>query len=141
MGLLSGSATRRLRRSGHTLSRLTLADAQRWVDAYVAAWRSNDAAEIAALFTEDATYRFSPWREPLRGVAAIVAAWLDNPDPPDSWKARYGATYIDGDVAIIKGETEYPGEGHRYANLFEVRLIGGKCASFVEWHMRLPSKN
>lgn len=120
------------------MSGLTLATAQEWVDAYVAAWRSNDPDEIAALFAADATYAYSPWKEPLRGADAIVADWLESPDPPDSWEASYTAAYVDGDTAIFKGETVYPAEGHRYANLFEVRLAAGRCVSFVDWHMRMP---
>ena len=141
MGLLPGPPAGRLRRLGDALSGVTLADAQRWIDAYVAAWRSNDATLIGALFTEDATYAHSPWKEPVRGVNAIVADWLKDPDPPDSWEAGYTAAYVDGEVAIVKGETTYPSEGHRYANLFEVRLVDGRCASFVEWHMRMPMTN
>lgn len=120
------------------MTELTLAEAQRWADAYLEAWRSSDPAAIAALFTEDATYAHSPWKEPLRGADAIVSDWLAHPDPPDSWVATYGATYVCGDIAIVKGETHYPAEEHSYANLFEVRLIGGRCSSFVEWHMRMP---
>lgn len=74
----------------------------------------------------------------MRGIDAIVADWLTHPDPPGSWEARYEVAYIAGDVAIVKGETDYPAEGHRYANLFEVRIVDGRCASFVEWHMRMP---
>ena len=33
---------------------------QAWVDAYVRAWRTYDPADIAALFTEDATYAYHP---------------------------------------------------------------------------------
>ncbi len=105
----------------------------------MAAWRSGDRDAIAELFTADATYAHSPWKEPLQGVDAIVADWLAAPDPPGSWEAEYVAAYVSGDVAIVKGTTSYPAEGHRYANLFELRLDEGRCTSFVEWHMRIPS--
>jgi hypothetical protein len=75
------------------------------------------------------------------GVDAIVTEWQRDWEPPDAWSARYQAAYVAGDIAIIKGETSYPAEGHRYANLFEVRLIDGKCASYVEWHMRMPARD
>ncbi|MEA2498192.1 MAG: hypothetical protein QOH26_597, partial [Actinomycetota bacterium] len=35
-----------------------------WVDRYVAAWNSNDPAEIADLFTDDARYFDTPIDEP-----------------------------------------------------------------------------
>ena len=57
---------------------------QRWLDDYVAAWRSYDADAIGALFSDDAEYRYQPvGREPVSGRAAIVASWLDERDDPD----------------------------------------------------------
>jgi ketosteroid isomerase-like protein len=48
-----------------------------WVDRYFAAWRSNDAEEVAALFAEDALYYVSPFRDPQRGRDQIVSAWVE----------------------------------------------------------------
>jgi hypothetical protein len=118
-----------------------MADAQRWVDAYVAAWRSNDPADISGLFTADATYAHSPWKPPLVGCDAIVADWLAEADPPGSWEAAYAAAYVCGDTAIVKGETTYHSEGHRYANLFEIRFVDERCGALVEWHMRMPQSS
>ena len=42
---------------------MTRDDVQAWVDAYVRAWRTYDPADIAALFTGDATYAYHPWDE------------------------------------------------------------------------------
>ena len=55
---------------------MTHEQVQAWLDAYVAAWRSNDAAAIGELFAEDAEYRYHPYDEPLRGRQAIVDSWL-----------------------------------------------------------------
>src|ERR671931_389438 len=71
-----------------------------WLDAYVAAWRSYDPDAIGALFSEDATYAYHPWEEPLRGRTAIVSDWLANQDPPGSWEAAYQPVAVDGDVAV-----------------------------------------
>ena len=38
----------------------------RWLDAYVAAWKSYDRDQIAALFSDDVEYRFHPYDEPVR---------------------------------------------------------------------------
>ncbi len=109
---------------------------QAWLDAYVDAWRSNDPALIGALFTEEATYGYNPWDEPLRGREAIVADWIDEPDPPGSWEATYRPLLIDGDRAVARGRTEYA-DGKTYWNLFVLRFApDGRCAEFVEWYMR-----
>ena len=47
-----------------------------WIDAYLRAWKSNDPADIAVLFTEDATYRTAPFREPRLGHDEIISGWL-----------------------------------------------------------------
>ena len=51
-------------------------DVNRWLAAYIDAWKSYDRDRIGALFSEDAEYRYYPGREPLRGREAIVASWL-----------------------------------------------------------------
>ena len=66
---------------------MTHDDANRWLQAYVEAWRTYDPAAIGALFTDDATYRYHPWDAPLQGREAIVADWLANTDDPSAWVA------------------------------------------------------
>src|SRR3712207_9125960 len=44
-------------------SSLTHDALQRWLDAYVDAWRTYDPAAIGALFAEDATYAYHPYDE------------------------------------------------------------------------------
>ena len=98
-----------------------------WIDHYVDAWRSNDAIRIGALFTEDATYAYHPWDDPLRGRDAIVEDWLKEPDEPGSWEAHYRPLSVEGDRAIVTGETRYV-DGETYSNLFVVDFDGnGRC--------------
>lgn len=47
------------------------AEAQAWLDKYVAAWLSYDANDIAALFTEDIAYRYHPYDDPIVGQEAV----------------------------------------------------------------------
>ena len=119
---------------------MTHADVQTWLDAYVASWRSNDAEAIAVLFTSEATYAYAPWREPLRGADAIVADWRREPDDPETWSATYAPLLVEGDRAVATGETVYRNEGKTYSNMFVLRFEGGRCADFVEWYMKHPSR-
>jgi hypothetical protein len=62
---------------------------QRWIDAYVDAWRTYDPASIGALFAEDATYAYHPYdegEEVVRGREAIVADWLEEGTNPAAGK-------------------------------------------------------
>ena len=114
-------------------------DVQRWLDRYLEAWRTNDPATIASLFTEDATYAHSPWGEPRRGRDAIVADWLAAADPPGSWEATYRPFLVEGDQAIAVGETRYD-SGNVYSNLWVLRMDDEeRCSEFVEWYMRHPA--
>ena len=69
---------------------IDLQSVQKWLDDYVAAWKSYDAAAIGALFSEDANYRYNPFDEPVKGREAIVAGWLENRDTPDDslWRIQ-----------------------------------------------------
>ena len=110
-----------------------------WLDRYIAAWRSGDAADIAALFSADADYVYGPYRTPVHGRDAIVADWLAHPDAPGSWEAEYRPLAVDGDVAVAIGESRYPAEGRTYSNVFVCRFDGdGRCSEFREWFMEHP---
>ncbi|HZB50420.1 MAG TPA: nuclear transport factor 2 family protein [Mycobacteriales bacterium] len=114
---------------------------QRWLDAYVAAWRSYDPDAIRSLFTENATYAYHPWDtgdDVVRGRDAIVADWLEEPDAPGSWEASYRPGLIAGDRATAVGVTDYPQDGTVFDNLWELRFEGDRCAEFVEWYMERP---
>jgi hypothetical protein len=112
---------------------------QEWLDAYVSAWRSYDEAAIRALFAPDASYAYHPYDEPERGVDAIVAAWLHEPDDPGSWEAEYAPLLVEGRQAVATGETRYREPVRVYSNLFELEFDeGGRCTRFVEWFMEHP---
>lgn len=112
-----------------------------WLDRYVEAWRTYDRAAIGDLFTEDAEYRFHPFDPPVRGRAAIVAAWLESPDAPGSWRCHYSPYAVEGGDAVAHGWTEYlvhDGEtvDRRYANAYLCRFSpDGRCASFTEYYV------
>ena len=38
---------------------ITRQQLEKWLDAYFAAWRSNEAAEVEALFAPDAVYSYA----------------------------------------------------------------------------------
>jgi hypothetical protein len=116
---------------------MTREQAQAWLDAYVAAWRSYDG--IGELFAEDATYRYHPYDEPVRGREAIAADWREEPDEPGTWEAVYEVLMVDGDRAVATGETRYD-DGQTFSNLFVLEFDGdGRCREFTEWFMEHPT--
>ena len=109
---------------------------QTWLDRYIAAWRSNDRADIEALFSSEARYFYGPYKEPLLGREAIATDWLAHPDEPGSWEAEYRPLAIDGDVAVATGESRYT-NGRTYSNIYVCRFdADGNCTEFREWFMQ-----
>jgi ketosteroid isomerase-like protein len=121
---------------------VTRDDVQRWLDAYVDAWRSYDPAAIAALFSDDASYAYQPYREPVRGRDAIVADWLESPDVAGSWDASYEAYTADGERAVAVGQSRYFENGKLASLYYNVWLLrfdaDGRCSEFIEYWREHP---
>ncbi len=120
------------------------AQVTRWLEVYVAAWKSGDRDEIRDLFADDVRYRYHPWDEPLEGREAVADSWLENPDAPGSFDARYECFAVDGDAAVAVGTSTYlTPEGtviRVYDNVFLLRFDdGGRCSDFTEWFMKRPA--
>jgi SnoaL-like domain len=111
---------------------------QRWLDAYVEAWRTYDPAAIGELFTEEIEYRYHPWDEPVRGRDALVENWLADRDEPGSWTAEYRPWLVGRDDAVAVGVSRYFGADgttvdREYYNVFLCRFDGaGRCREFTE---------
>jgi hypothetical protein len=120
-----------------------MVDAERltaWMERYLVAWGSNDAADIEVLFAEDATYRPEPHAEPWRGRDTIVRRWLDRRDEAGEYTFRWHPLTWDGDLAVVEGETTYPDRA--YSNLWLIRLDDrGACTEFTEWWMDKTSSS
>jgi len=130
---------------------LTHEAVQAWLDAYIHAWETLDPAEVAALFTEDAEYRYHPYDEPEVGRDTIVFDWL-NPagdparrDKPGTWAADYRPYAVDGNRAVAIGTSTYYVDATQsavdkiYDNNWLLEFApDGRCRSFVEYYMKRP---
>jgi hypothetical protein len=107
---------------------------QQWLDRYLDAWRSNDADDIRALFTEEATYAGSPLDpRPWVGREAIVEGWLRHRDEPGSWQFEGAPLAFADGIGLVQGRTDYT-DGSVWANLWVIRFAeDGRASSFVEW--------
>jgi len=115
-----------------------------WLADYREAWRSYDPSAIGALFSEDASYRYHPYDEPLRGRDAIVASWLEDKDATGTYEGHYQPLVVTGDLAIATGTSTYQDgvETRIYDNCFILRFDDdGRCSEFTEWYMRRPDSS
>jgi ketosteroid isomerase-like protein len=121
------------------------ATVQRWLDAYVAAWRSYDEDAIADLWTEDAVWLY-PFATRARGRSAITAEWLAEKHLFDGrgYDGHYEPIAIDGDVVVTHGRTlffdaETGATQGEFDNIWVLRFgPDGRCAEFHEWYTGRP---
>jgi len=132
------------------------AEVDRWLGEYVAAWKSYERDQIANLFSDDVTYRYHPYDDPIQGRESLLDSWLAQgefaddawaPDRPGTYDASYRAVAVDGDAAVATGTSTYlnePGGAVKgtYHNCFIMRFDGsGRCSEFTEWFMLEPSED
>jgi len=107
-----------------------------WVAAYERAWRTPGTGALAGLFTPDATYRASPYDEPVTGLAAIGRLWEAERDGPDEvFRMERELVAAGGDVAVLRVGVWYGDPvTQEYRDLWVVRFAAdGRCAAFEEW--------
>lgn len=114
-----------------------------WLSAYRRAWETDDPDDVAALFTEDATYSPWPFSKPWEGRDAIVAKWIERGDSKNPWTFEGEVLAAEGDIGVIKGLTTYPAHDDEaedaYSNIWVVRLApDGRARSFAEWWIQRP---
>jgi hypothetical protein len=111
---------------------------ERWVNAYVRAWNTNDPVEIGALFTDHAAYYTAPFLPPWQRRAQIVEGWLARKDEPGETTFAWQPVVVTDDVTVIKGSTTYPTE--TFSNLWVIRFgEDDRCREFTEWWMAHPA--
>jgi hypothetical protein len=123
---------------------LDRAAVQAWLDAYVQAWKTYDKESTGNLFSEDATYFYSPYSEPVHGRDAIVASWLEQPDPPGTYDGHYEPLLIEGERAVTNGRSRYFEQDgvtprDEWDNIFVLSFdADGRCKEYREWYMKRP---
>lgn len=116
---------------------MTREDVERWVQAYRRAWETNNAQDVASLFSDDAQYFTEPFAQPWEGRDTIVGNWLERKDEPGTTTFSFEVLAVDGDLGVVRGETEYRDPPRRYANLWLVRLQpDGRASLFTEYWVK-----
>lgn len=110
------------------------ADAEAWIGAYERAWRTAGVEMLGELFSDDATYRMSPYEEPVRGLEAIGELWeRERQGADETFEMNHEVVAVEGDTAVARIEVAY-GNGEEYRDLWVVRFApDGRCGEFEEW--------
>jgi SnoaL-like protein len=108
-----------------------------WVEEYERVWRTAGTDQVAALFTDDATYRMSPFQEePYRGVTAIGRLWeAERSGPDEAFTMTFDVVAVEDPRAVIRVEVRYgPPLHEHWRDLWIVEFdTDGRCRSFEEW--------
>jgi hypothetical protein len=126
--------------------------AQDWLDRYVRAWLTYDPEQIGGLFSDDVSYRYHPYDDPVVGREAVVASWLGEPsepgassrDEPGTYEASYAPVAVDGDVVVATGTSSYRDQPdgpvvRLFHNCFVMSFdVLGRGREFTEFYVRRP---
>lgn len=107
---------------------------QAWVRSYEQLWRTPGTDRLAELFAPDATYRTSPWADPVTGLPAIAEFWEAGRDGPDeTFTMDAQVVAVDGPTAVVRVSVDYDG-GDRWRDLWVLTFDDdGRCTAFEEW--------
>ena len=109
-----------------------------WANRYFEAWKSNDPALVASLFTADAVYYYGPFREPARGREEIVRRWVSNP-PSNDVRSAHEVIAVNGDTAVIHWSVSF--DGTAMDGVLIVKLDdAGDCYEHREWYVVRPAR-
>ena len=73
-----------------------------WIETYRRAWEENVPEAVVALFTEHASYRSSPFREPDVGHEGIRSYWARTAGTQEGVQVRMGEPVVDGNVVAVE---------------------------------------
>ena len=107
-----------------------------WLDAYGRAWETRDPDAAVELFSEDATYRETPFGVVMEGRDAIRSYWQEIPETQRD--ISFGADILGLDPALVHWWSSYT----RIRDDAPVRLDGvfllefddaSRCTKLREW--------
>ncbi len=110
--------------------------AQGWVDRYERLWRTPETGRLGELFLPYATYRPSPWHEPLDGLEEIARFWeAERRGADEEFTMSSEVVAVEGDTAVVRVFVEYAApDAGRWRNLWVLTLApDGRCSAFEEW--------
>ncbi len=80
---------------------MTEQDVQHWLDEYGRAWVNGDPDLVVTLFTDTATYRETPFEDPMKGRRAIREYWQHGAaDAQENVEFASQVWAVKGDTAI-----------------------------------------
>ena len=117
---------------------MTRVELEEWLRAYGEAWVSRDAERVSVLFSEDASYRVTPFSEPALGRDGIREYWDEATGRHRKVRFRFEILSLQDEVSIVHWSTDYSrdpgGESASLDGIFVLRFTEeGLCERLLEW--------
>ena len=117
---------------------LTMPKLSSWLEAYGNAWETRDADAAVLIFSEDATYRVSPYEEAHVGRSGIHEYWAGVTENQRNVDFQYQALSVNGNTGIAHWSAEFSVEpGGTTIQLDGIFVLDfdseGKCHRLREW--------
>jgi hypothetical protein len=111
------------------------AGVERWVARYEQLWRTPGTDGLGDLFTDDASYRASPWAPAVSGHDALAEFWeAERVSATEVFDMRSTVVAVDADTAVVRVEVDYAASGARWRDLWVLEFADdGRCRAFEEW--------
>jgi SnoaL-like domain len=108
-------------------------DVVQWVADYERAWRTGDVSAVPRLFTENVSYRRSPYAEPDIGHEGILSFWLD--DEGRTFSVQAEPVAVEGYDAVVRLTVRYREPvDQEYRDLWVLHFApDGRVEDFEEW--------
>jgi ketosteroid isomerase-like protein len=112
-----------------------------WLDRFGRAWKARDPEQAVELFSEDGSYRETPFDEPLTGADEIRAYWSRLPRAREDISFDYEILAVTESFGIARWHGSYtPVESGEHLELDGILLLSlddeGRCRDFQEWSNR-----
>ena|SRR5580698_5151934 len=113
-------------------------DFKGWLEAYGRAWMGRDALAAAELYAVDGTYQVTPFVEPMRGRAAILAYWTHVAATQRDIQFGYEVLAVTAEMGIARWWASFvivPQDLQtKLDGIFVIELdAAGRCRSLREW--------
>ena len=113
-----------------------------WLAAYHHAWITQNAEQVAQLFTEDGVYRSHPFRPPSQGRAEIAAYWRQATASQGDLEVQWGTPVVSDLRVAVEWWAMMRGTGEGEVTLPGCLLLrfteDGLCEELREyWHIEV----
>jgi SnoaL-like domain len=106
-----------------------------WVERYERVWRTPGTDGLGELFTDDASYRVSPFATPIVGADALAEFWdAGRVSAAEVFAMTSAVVAVDGDTAVVRVTVDYEASGTHWRDLWVLEFAAdGRCRAFEEW--------